>query len=363
VVLGGHVLALLAADDLEPAERIIERILVNGRARGFAVAVGQGLWLSAVLASRRGDLLRAEADVRAAAEAFLEGRLPAALAILTALRVNTLTDRGELDEAASAITAAGMDGDIFDHWWFGEALWSRGYLRLAQARTAEGIADLVEFGRRYHRDGLVPTVLRPWASHAAPVLAQRGQVDEARALAECELAEARAWGTPRAIGQALRGLGLVSGGPAGIELLHESVSTLEASPARLEHARALIDLGAAQRRANQRAQAREPLRRGLDLAHRCGARLLEARADEELRATGARPRSVVLTGVDALTASERRIAEMAAEGLSNREIAQALFVTVKTVETHMGHVFQKLDVSSRRDIGQALDTRNVDCAN
>jgi DNA-binding NarL/FixJ family response regulator len=163
------------------------------------------------------------------------------------------------------------------------------------------------------------------------------------------------------IGQALRGLGLVTEGADGIELLRESANTLERSPARLEQARSLIELGAALRRANHRAQAREPLRRGLDLAYRCGAQPLTTRAEQELRATGARPRNLLVTGFDSLTASERRVAEMAAEGLTNREIAQALFVTTKTIETHMAHVFRKLDVASRTElpplIRAALNTR------
>jgi DNA-binding CsgD family transcriptional regulator len=354
IVLTTLVLALLRTDELDFCERVIERILAEGRARGAASAVASGLYLSAYLAHLRGDLPHAEADARAAVAAYEAIGVIARLPPLTALFVDVLVDRGQIAEAAREISAAGMDGEMPDHWWFGPVLWSRGYLRLAQGRTRAGIDDLLEFGRRYERDGLVPTVTRPWASHAAPLLAQLGEPDAARRLAERELEEARAWGTPRVIGQALRGLGLVIGGQDGIDLLGKSVQTLEDSPARLERARALIDLGAALRRLNRRSAAREPLRRGLDLSHRCGASALAERADKELRATGARPRKLVVTGVDALTASERRIAEMAAQGLGNREIAQALFVTVKTIETHMSHVFQKLNIHARSQLPPLL---------
>jgi DNA-binding CsgD family transcriptional regulator len=129
---------------------------------------------------------------------------------------------------------------------------------------------------------------------------------------------------------------------------------LEAAPSRLEHARTLVELGAALRRDQQRAAAREPLRVGLDLAQRCGAERLASRAEEELRATGARPRRRELAGRDALTASERRVARMAAEGLSNPEIAQSLFVTIKTVEMHLGHAYRKLDVGSRAELAGVL---------
>jgi DNA-binding CsgD family transcriptional regulator len=129
---------------------------------------------------------------------------------------------------------------------------------------------------------------------------------------------------------------------------------LGASQARLEHARSLTELGAALPRSNRRSDAREPLREALDLAHRCGATALAQRARKELSATGAKPRKFMLTGVESLTASERRVAKMAAQGLGNREIARALFVTVKTVETHLGHAYQKLDIGSRKELPGAL---------
>jgi DNA-binding CsgD family transcriptional regulator len=165
---------------------------------------------------------------------------------------------------------------------------------------------------------------------------------------------ARAFGAPRALGCALRGAGLVVGGDAGIAYLREAAASLAESDAPLEHARALTDLGSALRRLGQRSEARAPLRRGLELAHRCQAAALATRARTELLATGARPRRPALSGVDALTASERRVAQMAATGLTNRQIAQALFVTARTVEGHLTHVFQKLDLSARTELAAAL---------
>jgi hypothetical protein len=120
---------------------------------------------------------------------------------------------------------------------------------------------------------------------------------------------------------------LVEGGVTGLELLREATAVLSDSPAMLERAEALIDFGAALRRANRRADARAPLREGLDLAHRCGAAPLEQRAHDELLAAGARPRRLALSGVESLTPNEQRIAAMAAQAMTNRDIAQALFVT------------------------------------
>jgi DNA-binding NarL/FixJ family response regulator len=151
-------------------------------------------------------------------------------------------------------------------------------------------------------------------------------------------------------------LGLVEGGKGGIELLREAVEVLAGSEARLEHARALVDLGAALRRANQRTESRERLREGVDLARRVGALGLAGRANEEIAATGARPRKVFQTGLDALTASERRVAQLAAEGLSNKEVAQTLFVTIKTVEVHLSSAYRKLEISSRTQLDKALLT-------
>ena len=153
----------------------------------------------------------------------------------------------------------------------------------------------------------------------------------------------------------LRAAGLVTQDPEErLDLLARSVATLRESPSRLELARALADQGSAMRKAGQRAAAREPLREARELAYRFGASPLVEFASEELKATGARPRRIMLTGVDALTASERRVAQLAADGLSNREIAEALFVTRKAVEFHLGNVYSKLGINSRKDLPRLL---------
>ena len=198
----------------------------------------------------------------------------------------------------------------------------------------------------------------PWRSWAAEGLRLLDRNDEARALAAEELALARHWGDPHAIGACLRVLGLVEGGTAGIGLLREAVEVLAGTEARLKNGHALVDLGAALRRANQRTEARRRLRQGVDLAQRLGAFRLARRQNEEIAATGARPRKVLQTGLDALTASERRVAQLAADGMSNKEIAQTLFVTIKTVEVHLSHAYRKLEISSRAQLDDALGLRH-----
>jgi DNA-binding CsgD family transcriptional regulator len=194
----------------------------------------------------------------------------------------------------------------------------------------------------------------PWRSEAALANLALGDHESAERLAEEELELARAFGAPRALGVASRAAGLVAGGDRGEILLREAVDAFARGEARLDRAQALADLGAMLRRRNRRTEARELLREALDVAHRAGAGPIADQAETELRATGARPRRAVLTGLDSLTASERRIAEYAGQGLTNREIAQTLFVTARTVEGHLTSIFRKLQLDSRSELGAVL---------
>ncbi|HKO29467.1 MAG TPA: LuxR C-terminal-related transcriptional regulator [Solirubrobacteraceae bacterium] len=176
-------------------------------------------------------------------------------------------------------------------------------------------------------------------------------------MAEQELELARQQGLQRVIVRNLRTLAFAAKGTRTLELLAEAVRVGRAAPLRLEYVNALVDLGAATRRANQRTAARSPLRKGVELAERGGATALARRANEELDATGIRSRRALLSGIEALTPSERRVAELAARGLTTRQVAQILFVTPKTVEFHLRHVYRKLDIpSSRADLARALST-------
>jgi len=157
-------------------------------------------------------------------------------------------------------------------------------------------------------------MLMTWRSDAAPSLTALGDRDTASRLCAEEIELARQWGASRGLGIALRAAGVAEGAGRGIELLTEAVSVLRGSPARLELARALIDLGAAQRRAGSRARAREVLREGLDLAHALGGLALADRARHELVVAGGRPRRDATRGRDALTPSELRVAQLAAGG-------------------------------------------------
>jgi DNA-binding CsgD family transcriptional regulator len=194
-----------------------------------------------------------------------------------------------------------------------------------------------------------------WRLVAARAHRALGDEDAARSLSREHVERARSFGAPAALGEALLLEGELADDP--VPVLEEAVDVLEGSMRRVVLARALVALGAALRRANRRADAREPLTAGRELAHECGATALAERARDELLAAGARPRRIVRSGVDALTASERRVAELAAGGATNREIAQALFVTIKTVEDHLGAAYRKLDVRGRRELAAKLPGR------
>ncbi len=233
----------------------------------------------------------------------------------------------------------------------------RGRIRLARAELDDAAADLLELGRRCESWTMLNPAAYAWRSHAALAL-RGGDPERARELADEEIELARGFGAAGAIGIALRAGGLVRGGADGIELLEEAAATLAPSPLRLAHARTLFDLGAAQRRAGHREAARERLAEGLDGAVACGAKALAEQARAELALAGARPRRDRITGRDALTPSELRVARIAAAGRSNREIAEQLWVTQKTVETHLGHAYRKLGIKTRAELEGALDGIN-----
>ncbi|MBV8999392.1 MAG: helix-turn-helix transcriptional regulator [Solirubrobacterales bacterium] len=233
-------------------------------------------------------------------------------------------------------------------------LLARGSLRAGEGRPREALDDFLEYGARCEALGFSQLAALPWRGEAALAQSALGDNDEARRLAAEQLELARAFGRPRTLGISLRASGLVEGGGTGLELLGEAVTTLERSQSPLELARALSDYGAALRRSGHRVQARTELHRALDLAHRLGARRIANQARAELIAAGAKPRRDAITGRDALTPAELRVARLAAEGLTNREIAQALFITTKTAKAHLNRVYRKLEITRRGQLADAL---------
>lgn len=348
------VVGLLATDALDLADEVMARMLADARARVSVPAIAFVVAHQAVSSLRRGALARAESEARTALDLLTTHDIPLGGELALAVLVGALVEQGDVEAADRALAATGLGGDIPPGMPSNRLLLARGVLRLAQGRATEAADDIAEFGRRDELWGGASPLAARWRSQAALALAAAGDAEQAHRLALDDLALARRWGAASGVGVALRAAALVEGGPSCVERLREAVELLAGSPERLEHATALTDLGAALRRGNRRREARDSLRAGMRLAGECGARPLVDRARTELRAAGGRSSDPWGTGTRRLTASERRVAELAAEGLSNPEIAQALFVTRKTVETHLGSVYRKLDISGRGKLHRVL---------
>ncbi len=345
--------ALCFAERYEEALGLHDAAIALAHECGLKLTFVLASWLRAGVHQRCGSLAHAEADAQNALDASVEEWFTAPVGFL----VDVLIERGELDRAQAAFDSRGLTDALFPNLLVANLLLdARGRLRCAQGRYEEGLADLLAVGERLEAWETTSPAVIAWRSSAALAYAALGDLATARALSEQEVALARAFGAPRALGVALRAAGLVRGSSAGSEMLREAIAVLSGSRARLELARALTDYGAILRRRGHQAEARTPLRRGLDLASSCGATALAARAREELVIAGARPRRERASGADSLTASERRVAELAARGKTNREIAQALFVTIRTVTTHLTHIYQKLEITSRSQLPASLAT-------
>jgi DNA-binding CsgD family transcriptional regulator len=337
-------------DSLTPMMAQVHR---TGSARGFVAAYST----LGLLKLRLGALPEADAAARVALRVLQEGDFAPGLGFAVTVLSDIAVEAGELDEAQTLLDLLPQEG-----WPAGVATVlipaARGRLRLAQGRAADALADFQAcealFGSDVWGMPVRDTGYVHARSGAALALLRLGQRQHACQLADAELADVRGFGAPCALGIALRASGLARGGSEGLALLRESVAVLDDSPALLERGHSLAEFGAALRRDGQRAAARDPLARALDFAARCGARPLADRARGELRAAGARPRRPWRTGVEALTPSELRVARLAAEGRSNREIAYDLYVTLKAVEGHLGRAYAKLGIEGRSQLARAL---------
>lgn len=349
---------LLVSDHLDETVHLLDTLIAHARKVGAVFNFAGLSIMRATFHYARGALPEAESDARTALQVVPDRQVSWGTWAYGWL-AQILVERGAVHEAAATVNAGeGETPSGADSFSRLPLLRARAVVAVARGDHQTALADAVALGETLAAYGHSnPAFSYPsWRSLAAQAQFGLGQTDEALRLIREDVTRARAWGAPRTLGRALRMLGVLEGAETGLERLREAVGLLEHSPARLEHAYALADLGGALRRANRRTDAREPLRRALEMAHQCGATRLAERAHDELVAAGARPRRRVFTGVDALTPSERRIAAMAADGLSNREIAQALFVTLRTVEMHLSQAFRKLDISTRTQLPGALAT-------
>jgi DNA-binding CsgD family transcriptional regulator len=347
--------AVLAMAGLDEVLVAYDDALAEAHRRGSTVALAAAKVFRAQALVWRGDLGEAEETARETLALADEWGTSARFSgHAAAFLADALMEQGRLHEAAATLADANSDESLPDTVRLLFLRDSNARLRILRGDPARGAEEQLASGRDFEAVGSRNPAFIAWRSSAALAKLQLGERGEARRLASEELQLARTWGAPRALGAALRVAGTIEGGEHGLVLLEEAVEVLGESPAKLEHAKARAELGAALRRANRRSQAREQLRQAVELATICGATSWAERAETELLATGARPRRIALSGVESLTPSERRIAEMAAEGPTNREIAQELFVTQRTVEVHLTSIYRKLGISSRSQLAAAL---------
>jgi DNA-binding CsgD family transcriptional regulator len=365
---GGRLLTELSADSPFPymaaislivggrygaAEQLLTEAVADaarrGSLRGFLVAES----LRAMARFRRGDLRGAEADGRAAFEAH-DGHSLLSQVYCTAALCGVLIERAELEEAERVIEslpetahnpATHLGHHVYD---------MRARLRLAQGRPKDALTEL-EGCLFYERDMEVRRgCWSAWRAKAAEAYLALGDERRAAAAAEKALRLARELGTPRALGLSLRAAGLTAPEPERTALFAQAAGVFERGGLAVDHARVLTDLGAALAAGDRSDEARATFERALERAESAGAVLVAAAARDGLVALGARPRRREVTGSGALTPAERRIAELAAQGTANRDIAEGLFLTLKTVENHLTAVYRKLGISSRTQLADRL---------
>jgi DNA-binding CsgD family transcriptional regulator len=358
---GGHLsagsdpfTALMLNVTLQWCGDLTRAIALGTEALEEARSINSSMLYTEVLASRawaywaNGDLDQAEADARLSFETegmIAGGRSPVAVASLTRI----LVERGRHAEAhalASGFELPEDREDLMVREFIATAL---GRVELAMGNHAAALRHLDEAGEISSRSGVRNAVVSEWRLHAAEALRGLGRYDDAAATLAPALEHARRSGGAAELGGSLRVAALIEP-TVNIELLKQAIDVFAPSERHLDHARTLVELGAALRRSGARDACRQPLSDGVALAQRCGAHGLVERGMSELRATGARPRRVERTGIAALTPSERRVASLAAGGHSNRSIAQELFVSTRTVETHLRGAFEKLGVHSRQEL-------------
>ncbi len=345
--------ALVLLDRLPDALSLTAAMLRDAARRGSVLGFLAGSSFQALAHVRAGRPADAEADLAGALELAGEHGLHFTIPFTASYLALALAEQGRESEALALLESVQLPGPLAGTPAGVTLLGVRGRMRRACGQRDAAIQDLRACGRACETIGVLNPNVVPWRSELALAIAADSPAEAERLAAE-ELALARQAHSPRAVGVALTAQAAVAAADRRARLLETAIATLQDVPAPLELARALIDLGAHLRRGGARTAARDPLRRGLEIAERCGAQPLGGRAREELLAAGGRPRRPWLSGVRSLTPSELRVARMAASGMSNGEIAQTLFITTQTVKGHLSAAYRKLQIAGRDQVGAAL---------
>jgi DNA-binding CsgD family transcriptional regulator len=340
--------------ELERSIEVADVALEHARRRFSPLQFATASFLRSLPYYLQGQVSHALADLELARDARRYGWRQFARVAAAAYAL-CLIEADELQRAHWVLSEENTDGpaDLET----AQLLYAWAELQLAKQQPHEALSSAFACRQALGSEPHMVGAASPWRTAAAQALVQLGERQRGLELASEELDIARRTGVRHAQIRALRVIGLCQQGRKQVAILREAAELGADGPPRLETIHALVELGAALRRSNQRTAARQPLRRAADLAHHGGARALYAIALVELQAAGARPRREgLLSGPLSLTPSEHRIAALAAAGQSNREIARALFVTPKTVEYHLRNTYRKLDIDKRDELVSALES-------
>jgi DNA-binding CsgD family transcriptional regulator len=340
--------ALLFSGRLLEAQRAAEVVMSDARERGAVVAYAEGSLARAFALFERGLVVEAIADVQVAIDHGDRG-WEHYRGTPRSLLIRCLIETGDLAGAERELDAGQPDAfgppSLDLSWWM-----ASGLLALERFAYEAALGDFVRAGELLAQARILNPSVFPYRASAA--VAAHGAGDErlARTLIEEQIGLAERFELPATLAGALRVRARLEPAAHQIETLGEAVDLLEGEVAQLELAHALHDLGAALRRGGNRVASREPLRRATSIARECGATRLETAARDELLASGARLRRVALTGAEALTPSERRIARLALGDDTPRQIAERLVLSKSTVVWHLTRIYRKLDVKSRAEL-------------
>jgi DNA-binding CsgD family transcriptional regulator len=346
--------ALLVVDELELDIEICDAVMDEARLRGSPMAYATASHCRSWPLLYRGQVDEAAADAQSALTARSDGWAVSVGAAVGSL-VMASVERGETTQPRALLESALADPQIQRSSEYVLVLGAHGRLLIAEGRPGEALEVLLQAGEMLCQMGADQPGVLDWRVGASLAAGLVGDRDRALSLAQEALERARAR-SPRVLAAALRARARAQRGEQAVASLQEASALLGPSPPRLERAYVLVDLGAALRRVHRRAEARDPLLEGMGLAAAGGARTLASLARSELIAAGVQPGARGADGATGtLTPSERRVARLAAAGHSNREIAQRLFVTVKTVEYHLGNTYRKLDIKRRSQLARLLE--------
>jgi DNA-binding CsgD family transcriptional regulator/tetratricopeptide (TPR) repeat protein len=346
------VMTLVAADEMDAARYSAERALAIARERDATPDLARARFLNGFVAWGYGELATAEADLRQAVDLARLALIVPAMVMYVPFLSEVLIERDELESAERELQATGLLGQNAPF-----SLVVEVHLRFAQGRFEEAVDNFVTLSNQADEMGAGPGLVFTACRVAAQAMVAIGEEKRAREMAESMMVHARQWGVRSSKAHVLSGLAATHKGAAGIEMLEEAAALMDGSPRHLGRAQILCELGAALRRDGRRVEARLPLQEALKLARQCGAARVAKHTHDELEASGETVRRYAPIGVESLTPSEKRVAELAASGLTNRQIAQSLFVTVKTVEAHLSATYDKLDIESRKQLSAALSER------